>query len=70
MCGLRCSEVDEQSSHYLGRFSSIAPQQTLFLPGCWLREGGNKIVVFDLESPGRQTIAGLAEPILDQLQPT
>lgn len=30
----------------LGRYWEIGPQQTLYLPGCWLRKGENRIVVF------------------------
>lgn len=55
------------NGHNLGRFWRIGPQQTLFCPGCWLKEGANEIVVLDLESTGRQRIEGLAEPILDEL---
>ncbi len=55
------------NGHCVSRFWRVGPQQTCFLPGAWLREGRNEIVIFDLESPGRRTIAGLKEPILDEL---
>lgn len=52
----------------LGRFWRIGPQQTLYLPGVWLKSGENEIVVLDegavMASAG---IVGLAEPILDEL---
>jgi beta-galactosidase len=54
----------------LGRFWSIGPTQTMYLPGPWLRKGRNEVVVLDLTGPrgqGLPTIAGLAMPILDQL---
>ena len=51
----------------LGRFWHVGPQQTLYCPGAWLRRGENEIVVFDLESDGRRPVAGLAEPVLDEL---
>jgi len=54
----------------LGRFWSIGPTQTMYLPGPWLRKGRNEVVVLDLTGPrgqGTPTIAGLAAPILDQL---
>lgn len=57
------------NGHNLGRFWSIGPQQTLYCPGCWLKPGRNEIVVLDLESTGRQPLAGLTEPILDQVKP-
>ncbi len=53
------------NGHALGRFWSIGPQQTLYLPGPWLKRGLNEIVVFDLVPPDGRTIAGLAKPILD-----
>lgn len=53
----------------LGRYWNVGPQQTLYLPGAWLHQGRNDIVVFDLDgSSGTPTsIAGLKRPILDQL---
>ena len=35
----------------VGRFWEIGPQQTLFLPGCWLKAGENEVVVLDLKGP-------------------
>ncbi len=31
----------------MGRFWEIGPQQTLFMPGCWLKKGENEIIVLD-----------------------
>ncbi|XP_023559600.1 beta-galactosidase-1-like protein 3 [Octodon degus] len=31
----------------LGRYWMIGPQQTLYLPGVWLRPGGNEIILFE-----------------------
>ena len=31
----------------LGRYWSIGPQKTLYLPGPWLKHGGNEIIIFD-----------------------
>ncbi len=55
------------NGHNLGRFWQIGPQQTLYLPGCWLKKGANQIVVFDMETPKQPTIEGLDAPILDQV---
>jgi beta-galactosidase len=33
----------------IGRFWNIGPQFSLYLPGCWLSEGENEIVVFEQE---------------------
>lgn len=51
----------------LGRFWNIGPQQTLYLPAPWLKEGENEIVVFEMEDTGNRTLQGLDEPILDSL---
>jgi beta-galactosidase len=51
----------------LGRYWSIGPTQTMYLPGPWIRRGRNEVVVLDLTGPREARIAGLAEPILDQL---
>ena len=52
----------------LGRFWRIGPQQTLYLPGVWLKKGANDIVVFDLAGSPRP-IRGLRDPILNHLSP-
>ena len=51
----------------LGKFWNIGPQQTLYVPGPWLKEGSNELVVFTLEDTGARTVKGLSTPILDQL---
>jgi beta-galactosidase len=56
------------NGHNLGRYWNIGPQQTLFLPGVWLKQGSNEIVVFEEIEDGANSIAGLAEPILNQLK--
>ncbi len=44
------------NGHALGRFWSIGPQQTLFLPGCWLRKGKNEVIVLDVVGPKGQSL--------------
>lgn len=56
------------NGYAIGRYWEIGPQQTLYVPGCWLREGENEIIVFDLASPRENAIEGLRKPILDVLQ--
>ncbi len=53
----------------LGRYWSIGPQQTLYVPGVWLRRGRNEVVVLDFynKSDSPRTLSGALEPILDQL---
>lgn len=52
----------------MGRIWEIGPQQTLYMPGCWLRKGENEILVFDIVCPREAASEGLREPILDKLQ--
>lgn len=53
----------------LGRYWRVGPQQTLYMPGAWLRRGRNEIEAFDLDGHvASPTIAGLTAPILDELQ--
>lgn len=51
----------------IGRIWEIGPQQTLYVPGCWLKEGENEILVFDIVGPKEARTEGLEEPILNQL---
>ena len=57
------------NGHCLGRFWNIGPTQTMYVPGPWLKQGQNEIVVFDLLGPQKPAVAGLDKPILDQLRP-
>ena len=55
------------NGHPLGRIWEIGPQQTLYMPGCWLRKGENDIVVFDILGPKEVKSEGLKTPVLDKL---
>lgn len=55
------------NGHHLGRYWSIGPQQTLYLPKEWLKAGKNEIVVFDLLKSTLNTISSLDKPILNEL---
>ncbi|MHB8956180.1 MAG: beta-galactosidase [Pirellulaceae bacterium] len=57
------------NGHNLGRYWNIGPQQTMYLPGVWLKPGANEIVILDLLGPETPWVAALASPILDQLRP-
>lgn len=52
----------------IGRFWEIGPQQTLYMPRCWLKEGENEIIVLDLKGPVKNQVKGLSRPILDMLR--
>jgi beta-galactosidase len=54
------------NGHIIGRFWNTGPQQTLYVPGPWLRKGRNQITVFDMApQSARPRVAGLAQPILN-----
>lgn len=55
------------NGHALGRIWEIGPQQTLYVPGCWLKKGENEILVFDIIGPKDAKSEGLDKPLLDQL---
>ena len=56
------------NGHALGRIWSIGPQQTLYVPGCWLKKGQNEVIVFDIVGPSERIVWGQAEPELNKLQ--
>jgi beta-galactosidase len=57
------------NGHNLGRYWNVGPQQTLYLPGCWLRKGKNTIAVFEQINGVKQTeISGVKVPVLDRLK--
>lgn len=56
------------NGHAMGRFWEIGPQQTLFMPGCWLKKGKNEIIVLDLKGPEKASIQGVKKPVLDMLR--
>ena len=42
----------------LGRYWRIGPQQSLFLPGPWLKKGKNEVIVLDLEETSQRSLTG------------
>ncbi|GHT48593.1 beta-galactosidase [Bacteroidia bacterium] len=56
------------NGHNLGRYWEIGPQQTLYLPGVWLKKGVNEIIILDLVGTTTPTVKGLRQPILDVLR--
>ncbi len=51
----------------MGRIWEVGPQQTLYIPGCWLKKGTNEVVVFDVIGPKDAVSEGLDKPIIDKL---
>ena len=56
------------NGHAMGRIWSIGPQQTLYVPGCWLKKGKNEVIVLDIVGPRERIVWGQAEPELNKLQ--
>ena len=54
------------NGHPLGRFWNVGPQQTLYVPAPYLKQGANEIVVFTLGGKSLR-VRGLREPVLDEL---
>ena len=56
------------NGHAIGRFWNIGPQQTLYVPGCWLKKGVNEIIVLDVVGPAAEPVCfGQDKPELDKL---
>ena len=56
------------NGHAMGRIWSIGPQQTLYVPGCWLKKGKNEVIVLDIVGPNERVVWGQSEPELNKLQ--
>ena len=56
------------NGYCLGRFWNVGPQQTLYVPGCWLKKGKNEVIVMDVAGPDRAVLSGLDQPVLDVLR--
>ena len=53
------------NGHNLGRYWKIGPQQSLFVPAEWMRTGKNEVVVFDYESGGQHSLAGIRQLVFE-----
>ena len=49
------------NGHAIGRFWHVGPQQTLYVPGCWLKKGRNEVIVLDVLGP-QSVSAGITQP--------
>jgi beta-galactosidase len=56
------------NNHNLGRFWSIGPQQTLYVPAPYLKTGDNTVTVLELQDTGKRTLAAVREPVLDDVR--
>ncbi len=51
------------NGHHLGRIWDIGPQQSLYLPGPWVKQGDNAVVAFDLQTPNQPSLRGLTHAL-------
>lgn len=52
----------------LGRYWKVGPQQTLYLPGCFLKKGKNEVVIFEqLNDEKKTTLSAVTVPVLEKL---
>lgn len=54
------------NGHNLGRYWSIGPQHTLFVPAPYLKLGKNEVIVLDLHEGAERTLAGSKTAIWDR----
>lgn len=55
------------NGHCIGRYWNVGPQQTLYLPGCWLKKGENEILILDITGPAATTTKGVNKPNVSEL---
>lgn len=56
------------NGHNLGRYWKIGPQQTLYVPGCWLKKGENELLILDTLPTESPVLKWCKEPVLDRIQ--
>jgi beta-galactosidase len=57
------------NGHHLGRYWNIGPQQTLYLPGCWLKNNENEVVIFEQQNDTLQKeLLSSPVPMLKELR--
>ncbi|MDV6219569.1 beta-galactosidase [Flavitalea sp. BT771] len=52
------------NGYNLGRYWNVGPQQTIYVPGEWLKPGNNEIVVLELIKPQQAILRGIEKPSL------
>jgi beta-galactosidase len=58
------------NGHNLGKYWNIGPQQTLYVPACWLQKGNNEVIIFDSMKEGHKRLPSLQKPVLNQITVT
>ena len=59
------------NGHWIGRYWSIGPTQAMYIPGCWLKNGENEIIIWDAvgASPKTCELKWSETPILGEMRP-
>lgn len=65
--GQLCKGAVWINGHSIGKYWSVGPAQTLYVPAPWLKKGENEIIVFEMESTPVRSLSSLSEPVLDVL---
>ncbi|MBR2638377.1 MAG: beta-galactosidase [Bacteroidaceae bacterium] len=50
----------------LGRFHCDGPEKTLYLPGCWLKEGENEIIILDWAGPSKSSVEAYKNKVISR----
>jgi beta-galactosidase len=53
------------NGHAVGRYWSIGPQQSLFVPANWLKLGKNEAIAFDYEDGGNRSLVGIEKLVFE-----
>jgi beta-galactosidase len=56
------------NGYNLGRYWNIGPQQTIYVPGEWLKPGNNEVEVLELIKPQQEILRSIQRPSLNELQ--
>lgn len=53
------------NGHSLGRFWNRGPRQSLYVPGCWLNDGDNELLVVDWCGPDSPVVEGFKNCVME-----
>jgi beta-galactosidase len=57
------------NGHHIGRYWNLGPQQTLYIPGVWLKKGKNEVIVFEQLNDVKHTeLQAVKLPVLNKLK--
>lgn len=51
-------------THNIGRFWSVGPEYTLYVPGVWMNHGKTPVTFFDLQGDSSDRLATIARPLV------